>query len=104
MVAEVLGKEISKSKKMLELYNGGMEIGEIAKVMGVRYNFVYNVVSNNCMKEGVEIRVNKKRGEVKNRVIELLEAGKEVKEISGELGVLYNYVWKIRKEWELNKG
>ena len=88
---KVIAAEGSKSSKMIQLYNEGCEIGEIAKAMGVRYNFVYNVVSNDCRKAGTEIR-------------ELIEAGKTNTEISKELAKNYNYVFKVRKEYEATKG
>ena len=68
-ITNILNAEASKSKKMIELYNGGMDIGSIAKLMGVRYNFVYNVVSNECRKTGTEVRTMRKQGEVKNSII-----------------------------------
>ena len=100
MVRKIVEGDGSKSSKMLALYNGGMEIGEIAKVLGVRYNFVYNVVSNDCRKAGTDVRVTKKQGTVKQSIIELIDAGKTNVEISKELAVNYNYVFKIRKERE----
>lgn len=90
----------TKSKQMLNLYNSGMAIGDIAKKMGVRYNFVYNVVSTHCMKEGTEVRVGRKNGSVKAEIVKRLEQGMDLKEISKETGTLYNYCWKVRKEWE----
>ena len=102
-INEVLAKESSKSSKMLALYNGGLEIGEIAKLMGTRYNFVYNVVSNDCRKAGTEVRVSKKNGTVKAGIVERLEQGKSNTEISRELQINYNYVFKVRKDWEASK-
>lgn len=99
-IKKVLEGEGSKSKKMLALYDGGMEIGEIAKAMDVRYNFVYNVVSNVCRKSGTEVRTTKKQGAVKNGIIALIQAGKTNTEIQKELGTNYNYVFKVRKEYE----
>ena len=100
---KILGGEGSKSSKMLALYNEGMEIGEIAKAMGVRYNFVYNVVSNDCRKTGTEVRVTKKLGSVKSSIVELINQGKTNTEISKALAVNYNYVFKVRKEYEAAK-
>lgn len=99
-VKKILEGEGSKSKKMLDLYNEGLQVGEIAKLMGVRYNFVYNVVSNDCRKNGNEVRVTRKQGTVKTSIIERIEEGKTNTEISKELGVNYNYVFKVRKEYE----
>lgn len=99
----IVNGEGSKSGKMLKLYGKGMEIREIAKVMGVRYNFVYNVVSNDCLKKNEEVRVNKKNGSVKNGIIELVKSGKSNNDIVREMGVNKNYVYKVKKEWELVK-
>lgn len=99
-IQKILNSEGSKSKKMLAMYNEGMEIGEIAKLMGVRYNFVYNVVSNDCRKAGTEVRVTKKQGTVKASIEALITEGKTNTEISKELAVNYNYVFKVRKEFE----
>lgn len=96
---KVLNGEGSKSSKMITFYNQGMEIGEIAKLMGVRYNFVYNVVSNDCRKAGTDVRVTKKNGTVKQGIIELINANKSNTEIAKELAINYNYVFKVRKEY-----
>lgn len=101
-IKKVLGSELSKSKKMIELYNGGLEIKEIAELMGTRYNFVYNVVSNMCRINNVELRTVKKgSGESKkDLIIKMLNEGKECTEISRELKSNINYIYKIRKEIE----
>ena len=102
-INNILKAETSKSKKMIALYNGELAIGEIAKLMGVRYNFVYNVVSNECRKAGIEVRTGHKQGEVKESIITLIKEGKTNAEISTELGKNYNYVFKVRKEYEATK-
>lgn len=93
-------KATSKSAQMVEMYNKGMEIKDIATKMGVRYNFVYNVVSNHCRVNDVELRTSKKSGEKKDQVIAMLKDGKTPIEISKELKTNVNYVYKIRKEME----
>lgn len=93
-------KATSKSAQMVEMYNKGMEIKDIATKMGVRYNFVYNVVSNHCRVNDVELRTSKKSGEKKDQVIAMLKDGKTPTEISKELKTNVNYVYKIRKEME----
>ena len=98
-IRKVIEAEGSKSSKMIKLYNAGMEVGDIAKLMDVRYNFVYNVVSNDCRKAGTEVRVTRKQGSVKESIIELIKEGKSNTEISKELSVNYNYVFKVRKEF-----
>lgn len=95
----ILGSEVSKSKKMVELYNAGLEIKEIATLMEVRYNFVYNVISNMCRMNDVELRTNKDSGNSKKAlIIAMFNEGKSNTEIAKELKTNYNYVYKITKE------
>ena len=96
----ILGKDLSKSKKMIELYLLGLEIKEVSQVMNVRYNFSYNVISNYCRMNDIDLRVREKGESKKDKIIELIEDGKTNNEISKELKCNYNYVWKIRKEYE----
>ena len=100
--AGILNKDLSKSKKMIELYGEGLEIKEIALLMGTRYNFVYNVISNFCRMNDLELRTVAKENK-KADVIALVEAGKSNVEISKELKVCYNRVFNIRKEMERAK-
>ena len=103
-ITKVLEGKESKSKKMITLYNGGMEIKEIATLMEVRYNFVYNVISNMCRMNDVELRTNKGNGNSKKAIIiEMMKEGKSNTEIAKELKTNYNYVYKITKEAMANK-
>lgn len=98
-ITKVLESNESKSKKMIALYNGGMEIKEIATLMEVRYNFVYNVISNMCRMNDVELRTNKDNDNSKKAlIIEMMHEGKSNTEIAKELKTNYNYVYKITKE------
>lgn len=100
-IEKVLGSDVSKSKKMVELYNLGLEIKEIAELMGTRYNFVYNVVSNYCRMNEVELRTNQNSGDSKKaQIIALLKQGKTKTEIAKELKSNYNYIFKIEKEYK----
>ena len=90
---------LSKSKKFITLYNEGLEIKEIASLFNVRYNFVYNVVSNYCRMNEIELRTNQVNGSSKKVMIEeLFKQGKSNTEISKELKTNYNYVYKITKQ------
>ena len=90
---------LSKSKKFIKLYNDGMEIKEIASLCNVRYNFVYNVISNHCRMNEIELRTNKGNENSKKVMIEkLFKEGKTNVEISKELKTNYNYVYKITKQ------
>lgn len=101
-IKKIVEQDISKSKRMIALYNEGMEIKDIANVMGVRYNFVYNVVSNYCRMNDVQMRVVVKENK-KATIIQLIEAGKSNVEISAELKCSYNYVFGVRKAYEKEK-
>lgn len=96
---KVLASDKSKSGKMKDLFNLGLELKEIASLMEVRYNFVYNVVQNMVIVEGVEVE-NTRMASKKDAVWGLLDTGKTVKEIAIELKTNYNYIYKLKKEWE----
>ena len=97
-IEKIINEATSKSKAMVELYNAGCEIKEIAEAMQVRYNFVYNVVSNYCRMNEVELRTNKENGDSKKAMItKLFNEGKSNTEIASELKTNYNYVYKITK-------
>ena len=90
---------LSKSQKFITLYNEGLEIKEIASLFNVRYNFVYNVVSNYCRMNEIELRTNQVKGSSKKVMIEeLFKQGKSNTEIAKELKTNYNYVYKITKQ------
>lgn len=98
-ISKIITGSKSKSAAMIELYNQGLEIKQIADAMGVRYNFVYNVVSNFCRMNDVELRTNKNKENSKKVLIEqLFKEGKSNTEIAKELKTNYNYVYKITKE------
>lgn len=89
--------ELSKSRRMIELYTLGLGMKEIATLLSakegkeVRYNFVYNVVSNHCNITGTPLTTTKKTGK-RDQIIELHNQGKTAKEISIELKTHVTYV------------
>lgn len=102
-VEKIMKCESSKSEKMKKLFLGGLEVKEISEMMNVRYNFVYNVVSNLIRVEDMEKDIIKESKEgKKDEIVKLLKAGKSNIEISKELKCNYNYVWKVVNE-ELKK-
>ena len=97
-IQKIINNASSKSKAMVELYNSGLEIKQIANIMQVRYNFVYNVISNYCRMNDIELRTNKNNTNSKKvQIEELFKAGKSNVEIAKELKTNYNYVYKITK-------
>lgn len=96
VAAVVNQEEASKSARMKQLFDLGLSVKEIAEAMGVRYNFAYNVVSNYCMQEGIEIEKKARSGK-KEQIIKLYKEGKSNKEIAIELKTNYNYVYNVLK-------
>lgn len=90
---------LSKSAKMKELFEMGLQIKVIAQHLGVRYNFVYNVISNYVNMNGIEVETTKKANK-KDAIIELHKAGKTNKEISIDLKTNYNYVYNTVKQYK----
>jgi len=93
---------LSKSAAMKKLFDLGLEVKEIASLLNVRYNFVYNVVSNYVNVNSIETVTNKKEGK-KEKIIALFLEGKSNKEISIELKTNYNYVFNTIKEYKNKK-
>ena len=103
-IALIVESENSKSAKMKALYEGGMEIGDIASTLGVSYAFVYNVIQKHVRKTGGKVRISRKRKSIKKKVIALMDQGMTTKEIAKEIGTSYNYVYKIRSDYEKEHG
>lgn len=98
-VQAVLSGDTSKSQKMKDLFDMGLEIKDIAVGLGVRYNFVYNVVSNYVNMNGIQLEAKAKTGK-KEAIIEMFLAGKTNKEISIDLKTNYNYVFNVIKSYK----
>lgn len=47
---------LNKSEMIRRLYDTGMTVMEIAKYMGIRYQFAYNVVSYYAMQKELEVQ------------------------------------------------
>lgn len=99
-VRKIVENGKNKSSIMVELYDKGMNLGEIAKAVNVRYQFVYNVISDYCRRNGLEKRgSNKEEVSKKDIIIGLVKEGKSNSEISKELRCNYNYVYKVSTEY-----
>lgn len=94
-----MDEKLSKSAKMKGMYDLGMQIKDIAAELGVRYNFVYNVISNYCIVSGIELTKSTKETK-KDKVWALFDQGKTVKEVAIDLKTNYQYVYKLHKEWK----
>jgi hypothetical protein len=102
-IVKILNEEgLSKSKKMIALFDLGLATKEIAELLTehfgkvVRYNFVYNVLSNYCAVNGIAIE-QAVRASRKEAIIELFMLGKSNKEIGIELKTNFTYVFNTIK-------
>lgn len=104
-VMTVLQSSISKSKKMIALFDLGLDTKEISEVMTrfegklVRYNFVYNVLSNHININGIPVESQERSGK-KEQILAMFLAGKTNKEISIDLKTNYNYVFNTIKTFK----
>lgn len=103
--AVVKNDNLNKSQKMKSLFDLGVEIKDITKLMTdhygslVRYNFVYNVISNYCNMTGIPVQAEEKDGK-KEQIIALYLAGKSNKDISITLRTNSNYVFNVLKKYK----
>lgn len=99
-------EKTSKSKKMIAMFDLGLEVKDISEVMTkfegalVRYNFVYNVVSNYCNMNGIKHETSDKENK-KDQIIAMWLVGASNKEISIDLKANYNYVFNTIKSYKL---
>ena len=101
-IEKIVNSGESKSKRMYKLFIGGIDIKSISELMGVRYNFVYNVCSNELLKGNLdkELWLSDKKISCKSEIIRLNEEGKNKKEICEILKLSYNNVWRILSDEE----
>lgn len=91
--------DLSKSAKMKALFDWGLSIAEIANVLGVRYNFVYNVITNYVSAKEINTTHHTKTTK-REMIVELCKQGKSNKEIATELGANYSYVYNVVKAYK----
>lgn len=94
-------EDLNKSDKMKQLFDAGLHVKDIATLMSVRYNFVYNVISNYCIRQGIKMPSATKEGANKREIItEMHLAGKTNKEIAVELRANTTYVHSVIKAYK----
>lgn len=99
-IDEVVNSEVlTKSGKIKELFNLGLEVKEIQKVTGIVYNMCYNVITNYVLTNGLEV-VKEKRVSKKQLIFEMFDQGKTNMEVAKDTQTNYNYVCKLKKEWK----
>jgi hypothetical protein len=89
--------KMSKSMKIRKLFEGGKDVKEIAEILGIRYNFAYNVLSNHVNINDIPVE-KVQRESKRDDIIVLLKQGKTLADVSRATKTNYNYIWKISKE------
>ena len=100
-IEDVLKSNLTKSNKMTTLYvDFELNIKDIKDLLDVRYQFVYNVVSNYCNLNDVELRSAKKENK-KDDIIKLYTENKySIKEIAALTKSHYNHTRLVIREHE----
>lgn len=100
--AIVSSTDLSKSEKIRQLFNAGLEVKEIASLLNMRYNFAYNVISNYISMNAIAVQQEDKVSK-KQLIIDLHLQEKSNKEISIELKTNYNYVFNTIKAYKASQ-
>lgn len=105
IVKEIAAGTMTKGAGIRECFAGGLEVKDIAAKLGIRYNHVYNVVKNEVLVHDLEVEKSPRGGEnsKKAQIVQMLQDGKTITEISKELKCMYNYVWSVAKAAGMTK-
>jgi hypothetical protein len=93
----VKAQDMSKSAKVRALFDGGLDVGEIAELLQIRYNFAYNVLQNHVIMNDIQVE-KVERNSKRDEIVKLLLEKKTLAEVSRLTKTNYNYIWKISKE------
>jgi hypothetical protein len=100
--ALVKNTQVSKSAKIRQLFDSGMDIKSISQLLQIRYNFAYNVLQNHVIQNGIavekSVRVSKR-----DDIVKLLKTGMSLADVSRKTKTNYNYIWKINKERKIEE-
>lgn len=102
IVKAIEAGEMTKGAAIRECFAGGLEVKDISQKLGIRYNHVYNVVKNEVLVKGLaDDVIQSERGGAnskKAQIVQMLQDGKTITEISTELKCMYNYVWAVARD------
>lgn len=96
-------ENVSKSEKIRNMFLGGLDVKTISKVLDIRYNFAYNVLSNFININGIAVDKTERDGSGRAAVVAALATGASLADVSKQTKVNYNQVWKIAKETGMTK-
>lgn len=86
---------ISKSEKIRKLYENGLTIANIAKILNINYSFAYQTVSKYCEKANIPKITKDPKDSKAAKIRELFENGENIGNIAKSLNSNYCYVWNI---------
>lgn len=86
-------REGSTSQKIRDLFHLGYAIKEISILVGVRYNFAYNVISNYVNIQDIETHKTTKESKG-DKIVEMYLEGQKPKDIAKALRSNVNYVYQ----------
>jgi DNA invertase Pin-like site-specific DNA recombinase len=66
-VSMVTTEKLNKSEKIRRLFDAGLSVTEIAALMGIRYQFAYNVISHHVKAKGMGVVANDSTGVIYTR-------------------------------------
>jgi len=91
--------KMSKSAQIRDLYkNTNLTVAQIADMIGVRYQFAYNVISQYCTKTGTEVRKARSTS-TSAQIRELVEQGLTPGQIAKQLGINYVFAHQVAKKY-----
>lgn len=98
-VEKVLELEVSKSEKMRQLYDLGLNVSDISKILESHYSFVYGVIDR--YSDG---NIRKVERVTKSDIIrKKYDEGLTIGEISKEMNTNYSYVFSVVKKYRESK-
>lgn len=103
-VQKVVAGEGSKSGKIKQLFDMGLDVKDIAKVLDIRYNFAYNVISNYININDIPVVTEERGGGKKSEIIRMYQEGTKKTDIAKALKTNLNYIYKVCKDWEIEQG
>lgn len=95
----ILESDSSKSNKIKLLFGIGYSVKEIASMLNIRYNFAYNVVSNNCNINNIDV-VKTKTTNKSDLIIDLYLQQVSSKQIAKQLQTNINYVYQTINKYK----
>lgn len=91
MVGGVKVEKGSNVEKMLRLNEEGKTVGEIAKLLGLKYQVVYNSLKM----KGVGVNLKEKGESKSEKIRKMAKEGVSKGDIAKELGISYQFVYNV---------